>query len=87
MRDRILRAADAAGREPSEITCVYNVPIPDLRDVDAAIEQLLGYIRLGFTSLNFMPDGPDPRAQTERLGLDVLPELRTEINRRSEVAR
>jgi alkanesulfonate monooxygenase SsuD/methylene tetrahydromethanopterin reductase-like flavin-dependent oxidoreductase (luciferase family) len=87
MRQRILTAAAEAGRDPAEINCVYNVPvrIGDPSDGDPGVVtgsaaeatgRLLGFVRMGFTSMNFMPVGPDPREQVERLASDVLPALR-----------
>jgi alkanesulfonate monooxygenase SsuD/methylene tetrahydromethanopterin reductase-like flavin-dependent oxidoreductase (luciferase family) len=87
MRERILAAAAGAGRDPAEITCVYNVPVriggPDgesgvvAGSAQTVIERLAGFAGLGFTSMNFMPAGPDTREQTERLAHEVLPALRT----------
>jgi probable F420-dependent oxidoreductase len=85
MRERVLRAAEDAGRDPAEITCAYNVPVrvdgplsPDtLTGPPAAIaERLAGFAELGFTSFNLMPAGPEPRRQVERLAAEVLPALR-----------
>jgi alkanesulfonate monooxygenase SsuD/methylene tetrahydromethanopterin reductase-like flavin-dependent oxidoreductase (luciferase family) len=42
----------------------------------AVLDRLGSLAALGFTSMNFMPAGPDPRGQAERLALEVLPELR-----------
>jgi alkanesulfonate monooxygenase SsuD/methylene tetrahydromethanopterin reductase-like flavin-dependent oxidoreductase (luciferase family) len=87
MRERLLTAAAEAGRDPAEITCVYNVPVwiggPDADpgvvagSAQAVIERLVGFAGVGFTSMNFMPAGPDPQDQAERLAHDVLPALRT----------
>ena len=87
MRDRVLAAARDAGRDPAEITCAYNLavhvdehaePRPDTvtGPPDAVAEQLLGFLKLGFTALNFIPVGPDPAVQAERLAREVLPALR-----------
>lgn len=87
MRDRVLAAARDAGRDPAEITCAYNLavhvdehaePRPDtvIGPPDAVAEQLLGFLKLGFTALNFIPVGPDPAVQAERLAREVLPALR-----------
>ncbi|GAA3235096.1 LLM class flavin-dependent oxidoreductase [Nonomuraea helvata] len=82
MREQIL----AHGRA---VECVYNVPfrIGERADGDAAVagspqevaDRLAGFARLGFTSMNFMPVGPDPREQSERLATEVLPALRAAI--------
>jgi probable F420-dependent oxidoreductase len=87
MRDRVLAAARDAGRDPAEITCAYNLtvrvhdrakPRPDTvtGPADAVAEQLLGFLGLGFTALNFIPTGPDPAGQAERLAREVLPAVR-----------
>lgn len=39
-------------------------------------DRLTAFVDLGFTSMNFTPLGPGPRAQAERLAEDVLPALR-----------
>ncbi|WP_067829062.1 LLM class flavin-dependent oxidoreductase [Actinomadura kijaniata] len=92
MRDRVRAAAERAGRDPDGIACVYNVPVrigdpvtgasatgdPGVLEgsADQVVERLLGLRRLGFTSFNLMPSGPDPRDQAERLAHGVLPALR-----------
>ncbi|MDP9341236.1 MAG: LLM class flavin-dependent oxidoreductase [Actinomycetota bacterium] len=87
MRDRILGAAQEAGREPEEITCVYNLDIRvDERSTDdpsvisgppeAVAERLTGFLKLGFTAMNFCPAGPDQREQAERLAREVIPAVR-----------
>jgi alkanesulfonate monooxygenase SsuD/methylene tetrahydromethanopterin reductase-like flavin-dependent oxidoreductase (luciferase family) len=87
MRDRVLAAARAAGRDPAEITCAYNLavrvdehatPEPDTVSgpPEAVAERLLGFLEHGFTALNFIPTGPDPTEQAERLAREVLPTVR-----------
>ena len=89
MRERIYTAARAVGRDPEEITFVYNVevrvseaPDPDPHLVsgpeEAVAEKLLGFVRLGFHAMNLMPVGPDNDEQVERLGRDVIPVVRAE---------
>lgn len=91
MRERMLAAAVDAGRRPEEITCVYNVEVRvDERaepssDVvtgppDAVAERLAGFLRMGFTAINFMPDGPTPAEQAERLAHEVIPAVRAAAN-------
>jgi alkanesulfonate monooxygenase SsuD/methylene tetrahydromethanopterin reductase-like flavin-dependent oxidoreductase (luciferase family) len=88
MRARIDAAAQAAGRDPSEITGAYNVevrvggsPEPGLVSgpPDAVVEQLHKFVGLGFTAFNFMVSGPDSEAQLEQLGREVLPALRVQV--------
>ncbi|MEU7740358.1 LLM class flavin-dependent oxidoreductase [Nonomuraea sp. NPDC049158] len=83
MRSRVLESAERVGRE---VECVYNVPVSVGESSSSAsmvagsseevVEKLLGFLRLGFTSLNLMPVGADFRGQMERLAADVLPALR-----------
>jgi hypothetical protein len=69
MRDRVLTAAQQAGREPEEITCAYTMEIRiDERSEqppsvvagspEAVTERLLSFAKLGFTAMNFTPVGP-----------------------------
>ena len=85
MRARIDAAARAAGRDPDEITGAYNVefsiggeprPTAVAGPPDAVVEQLRGFVELGFTAFNFMPVGPDAAEQLHRLANDVLPAVR-----------
>jgi alkanesulfonate monooxygenase SsuD/methylene tetrahydromethanopterin reductase-like flavin-dependent oxidoreductase (luciferase family) len=87
MRERVLAAAGAAGRDPAEITCAYNVGVrvdgraearPDevVGSPDAVAERLLGFLELGFTALSLIPLGPGEQEQAERLAREVLPALR-----------
>jgi probable F420-dependent oxidoreductase len=91
MRDRVLSAAQGAGREPEEITCVYNIDIrADERadepstvvagSPDAIIERLRGFLALGFTAFNLMPVGPGQDEQAERLAREVIPALRAAMS-------
>ena len=87
MRDRIHSAAREVGRDPTEISLVYNMEIrvghrsDSERAVvsgppDAVAEQLLGFAGLGFTGFNLIPFGPDKFEQTERLAHEVIPLVR-----------
>jgi len=87
MRERVLAAARQAGRDPEEITCVYNIDIrvDERADAtpsvvsgppDAVTERLLGFLRMGFTAMNFLPVGPGANEQAERLAREVIPALR-----------
>ncbi|MEV0588742.1 LLM class flavin-dependent oxidoreductase [Nonomuraea sp. NPDC050310] len=87
MRERMLRAAEGAGRDPAEITCAYNVVVrvderAEPRDgqvrgaAGLVTETLLGFVELGFSAFNFMVDGPE---QVERLAGEVVPELRAAV--------
>lgn len=85
MRGKVLAAAEAAGRDPGDITCVLNaeVRVGDGPDPDALTgspaeiaERLRGFIAAGFTGFNFMPAGPRPAEQLERIAKEVVPALR-----------
>jgi alkanesulfonate monooxygenase SsuD/methylene tetrahydromethanopterin reductase-like flavin-dependent oxidoreductase (luciferase family) len=84
MRGRVLAGARAAGRNAAEIACVYNVEIRVDERVEprpgvvigspaAVVEQLAGFLSLGFTGLNLKPFGPDRAEQVERLAGEVIP--------------
>jgi probable F420-dependent oxidoreductase len=87
MRERVLDAARAAGRDPEELTCVYNleVRVDERADTapsvvsgspEAVVDRLQGFLRIGFAGLNLVPSGPGPDEQVERLGREVVPALR-----------
>jgi alkanesulfonate monooxygenase SsuD/methylene tetrahydromethanopterin reductase-like flavin-dependent oxidoreductase (luciferase family) len=87
MRRRVLAAAEAAGRDPAEVTCAYNVgvrvderagarPAAVAGPPEAVAERLLGFLELGFTALSLIPLGPDEQEQAERLAAEVVPALR-----------
>jgi alkanesulfonate monooxygenase SsuD/methylene tetrahydromethanopterin reductase-like flavin-dependent oxidoreductase (luciferase family) len=87
LRERVVAAARAAGRDPDAITCVYNLSVridehadPEPSVVagapDAVTERLRSFAELGFTAMNFLPVGPGQEEQIERLAREVLPALR-----------
>ncbi len=86
MRQLVLETAFAAGRDPAEITCVYNLEVSiGTRAADPSVvsgsteevtRRLLALVELGFTSMNFIPVGPDASEQRERLARDVVPPVR-----------
>jgi alkanesulfonate monooxygenase SsuD/methylene tetrahydromethanopterin reductase-like flavin-dependent oxidoreductase (luciferase family) len=87
MRDRVLTAARAAGRDPEEITCAYNlgVRVDERAEArpsvvagapDAVTDRLLGLLELGFGALSLIPTGPGGPEQAERLAREVVPALR-----------
>jgi ABC-type multidrug transport system ATPase subunit len=78
----------AAGRDPAEITCAYNLQIrlqsrpgsdPEVVSgpPDAVAERLLELARMGFSALNFIVAGPRDDEQTERIARDVIPAVRS----------
>jgi alkanesulfonate monooxygenase SsuD/methylene tetrahydromethanopterin reductase-like flavin-dependent oxidoreductase (luciferase family) len=87
MTNRIVEGARAAGREPEEITYVYNLQIRVGERIDAepfvvsgtpdaVVERLLGFVALGFSAFNFVPFGADVPEQIERLAHEVIPAMR-----------
>jgi alkanesulfonate monooxygenase SsuD/methylene tetrahydromethanopterin reductase-like flavin-dependent oxidoreductase (luciferase family) len=87
MRDRIVAAAEEVGRNPDEITLVYNVEVRIDSTANASThvvsgspeavaDRLNSLIQLGFGGMNLMPVGPKLDEQVERLGAEVLPRLR-----------
>jgi probable F420-dependent oxidoreductase len=90
MRDKVLAAARDAGREPEEITCVYNIdvhvgervdPQPGVvsGSPDAVAEQLLGFVKIGFAAMNFLLSGTPRDEQAERLAREVIPLVRAAV--------
>jgi probable F420-dependent oxidoreductase len=88
LRERVLAAARAAGRDPDELTCAYNLSVRIDEHADpepsvvagapaAVTERLQAFVELGFTAMNFIPVGPGQEEQIERLAREVLPTLRT----------
>ena len=87
MRDTVVRAAQAGGRDPDEITCVYNIDVRvgDARGTSSSVvsgspgavaEQLLSFRALGFDAVNLCPVGADEQGQAEILAREVIPALR-----------
>lgn len=91
MRERIFDAARAVGRDPNDITLIYNL---DFRIDDKAVpepgvvtgspeqiaEQLISFAQLGFSAMNFSPSGDEPEEQVERLAREVIPTLRSHVS-------
>jgi alkanesulfonate monooxygenase SsuD/methylene tetrahydromethanopterin reductase-like flavin-dependent oxidoreductase (luciferase family) len=87
MRDRLLQAAQEAGRDPAEITCAYNVEarIDEQAESDESVVsgsaeavavRLADFVELGFSAFNFVLAGPDAEEQAERLATEVVPAVR-----------
>ncbi len=87
MRGRVLAAAQAAGRDPGDITCAVNLEIHPGRPAaehpdalsgssDQLAASLFEFVRAGFTSFNFMPVGDGGARQIEQLAGEVVPALR-----------
>jgi hypothetical protein len=46
---------------------------------EAVAEQLIGFVKLGFTALSLAPDGPAHDEQAERLAREVIPAVRADV--------
>lgn len=90
MHARVLRAAEGAGRDPHDIACIYNLeirvdalakPSADIvcGSVDSVIDQLLGFVAIGFAGFNVIPAGPGPDEQTEIIATAVMPGVRAAL--------
>jgi alkanesulfonate monooxygenase SsuD/methylene tetrahydromethanopterin reductase-like flavin-dependent oxidoreductase (luciferase family) len=88
MRGRMLAAARAAGRDPAEITCAYNLQIrledrpgshPEMVSgpPDAVAERLLEFAGMGFRTLNLIIAGPGDDEQLQRIAREVIPAVRS----------
>jgi alkanesulfonate monooxygenase SsuD/methylene tetrahydromethanopterin reductase-like flavin-dependent oxidoreductase (luciferase family) len=88
LRDRILRSAEEADRDPAELTLVYNVAIrvdpepgsdPDVLSgpPEHLAERLVSFAGLGFGAFNLIPEDGVP-GQAERLAREVLPIVRAD---------
>jgi alkanesulfonate monooxygenase SsuD/methylene tetrahydromethanopterin reductase-like flavin-dependent oxidoreductase (luciferase family) len=86
MRQRVIAAAEEAGRDPGQITCALNLEVQVDDHPQAApsvvagppaavAEQLVTLVRAGFTALNFITAGRPADEQAERLATEVLPEV------------
>jgi alkanesulfonate monooxygenase SsuD/methylene tetrahydromethanopterin reductase-like flavin-dependent oxidoreductase (luciferase family) len=87
LRARVLDAAVSAGRNPDDILCAYNIAIrveerwtesPETLSgsADEIVDQLVAFKGLGFGAFNFIPQGPAPDEQRDRLARDVIPHVR-----------
>jgi probable F420-dependent oxidoreductase len=88
LADEIRRSAEAAGRDPAEITFAYNVPVrvddgaaADTSTVSGASAEVMGRLAelatLGFDAFNLIPSGAGTRDQIEQLGREVIPAIRS----------
>ncbi|WP_171064078.1 LLM class flavin-dependent oxidoreductase [Actinomadura soli] len=82
-RDRVLAAAEEAGRDPGAVALAYNIEVRigagtgDLTGTPEQVaEGLTACVKLGFTALNLKPTGPDRTEQVHRLAEEVLPAVR-----------
>jgi alkanesulfonate monooxygenase SsuD/methylene tetrahydromethanopterin reductase-like flavin-dependent oxidoreductase (luciferase family) len=86
MRKRVLAASSEAGRDPGQLTCALNLQVQVDEQAEAGpsvlagppgavAERLSGFVRSGFTALNFIAAGRPADEQAERLAREVLPEV------------
>jgi hypothetical protein len=84
MRDKIMIAARAAGRDPDDITYCYHLQVnldPDAQPEPGVLtgptakiaEELVGFGKLGFTAFSVTPVGPDRAAELERVATEIIP--------------
>ena len=86
LRDKILAAAEAAGRDPQELTYAYHLQVnPDAAPdepwvvsgpVEKVAETLAGFVGLGFNALSLVPEGPDRAETAAWLATEVVPAVR-----------
>jgi alkanesulfonate monooxygenase SsuD/methylene tetrahydromethanopterin reductase-like flavin-dependent oxidoreductase (luciferase family) len=88
MRDRVLEAARRGGRDPSEITCAYNVEVSfrkqpgrDSRHLVGPppfiADRILSFVELGFSAFNVILTGEDE--ELEQLATEVVPLVRSAV--------
>ena len=86
----VRESARDAGRDPRDVTCIYNVEVsigergdtPDhvVSGTSAEVaERLVGFVKLGFDGFNLIPTGPSRDQQIASLGSDVLPAVRAAV--------
>ncbi|MFI5916772.1 LLM class flavin-dependent oxidoreductase [Dactylosporangium sp. NPDC051541] len=87
LRDTIRTAAEAAGRNPGELTLAYHLEVDPSASgpgrpwvvsgpAERIADTLAGYLRLGFTALSIVPGGPDRTETVHRLAAEILPAVR-----------
>lgn len=92
MRDKILTAAEAAGRSAEEFTFAYHLQVEPgsgsahepwvvAGPAEKVAETLAGFIGLGFNALSLVPGG-DRTATVEWLASEVIPAVRELVPRR-----
>lgn len=83
----VRHAAEDAGRDPRDVTCIYNleVAIGEPRVAREHViagtaaevtERLVGLLALGFDGFNLIPTDPNREEQMAVLGGDVIPAVR-----------
>jgi alkanesulfonate monooxygenase SsuD/methylene tetrahydromethanopterin reductase-like flavin-dependent oxidoreductase (luciferase family) len=87
MRERVLTAAQDAGRDPAGLTCALHLQVQVGEDTAAdtsvvagspaaVTEQLLAFTAIGFTAFSVNLAGPGRREQAEKLAQEVIPAVR-----------
>jgi alkanesulfonate monooxygenase SsuD/methylene tetrahydromethanopterin reductase-like flavin-dependent oxidoreductase (luciferase family) len=85
MRDSVLAAAAAAGRDPSRLTCVLNLVVRTDQEVpepgtvsghaESIAARLQGLLDMGFHGFNFVLSGPEPLDDAHMLVEQLIPQL------------
>jgi probable F420-dependent oxidoreductase len=86
----VRQSARDAGRDPHDVTCIYNVEVSvghqrDRRDhvlsgsPAEVAERLVGLLALGFDGFNLIPTGRSVGRQITTLGLEVVPAVRAAV--------
>lgn len=89
MRERVLVAARRAGRDPSELTCAYNLEVAlekePGRDEDRLVGppefvagRIRGFVELGFSAFNVILGGSED--DLYRLATEVVPLVRSGVS-------
>jgi alkanesulfonate monooxygenase SsuD/methylene tetrahydromethanopterin reductase-like flavin-dependent oxidoreductase (luciferase family) len=87
LRDKLLTAAQAAGRDPDQILCIYHLevdPSPTTGTepwvlsgpVERIAETLASFTALGFRAFSLVAGGSDRDATTEQLATEIIPAVR-----------
>jgi hypothetical protein len=87
MRERVLTAAQDAGRDPASLTCALHlqVQVGEHATADTSLvagppaaiaEQLLAFTAIGFTAFSVNLTGPGLREQAEEFAREVMPAVR-----------
>ena len=72
--DVLRRHCEAENRDPATVERTILFVRDPLADVDAFVNEMGGYARLGVTTVDVMPSG-DPVAYVERIGTEIIPRL------------
>jgi alkanesulfonate monooxygenase SsuD/methylene tetrahydromethanopterin reductase-like flavin-dependent oxidoreductase (luciferase family) len=89
MRDKVLAAAETAGRDPGAVTCAYHLEarvgtaVPSSEVVSGSVaqvtDQLIALVALGFTAFSVSLVGPGRHDQAAALAHEVMPAVRAAV--------